>query len=97
MRLPFRYAVRNLFRDPVRLAQTVAGSALVVLLVMGAEMLNRGMRETLRATGSPRNVILLGAGSEESVQHAGPQSGVEVVHVGPEFAQRARWPVREAP
>jgi hypothetical protein len=35
--------------------------------------------------------------SEESVQHAGPQPGVEVVHVGPEFAQRARWPVREAP
>lgn len=70
MRLPFRYAVRNLFRDPVRLAQTVAGSALVVLLVMSAEMLNRGMRETLRATGSPRNVILLGAGSEESVQRS---------------------------
>jgi putative ABC transport system permease protein len=28
------------------------------------------MRETLRASGSPRNVILLGAGSEESVQRS---------------------------
>lgn len=70
MGLPIRYAVRNLFRDPVRLAQTVAGSGLVVLLVMGAQSLNHGMRETLRASGSPRNVILLGAGSEESVQRS---------------------------
>jgi len=70
MRLPFQYAVRNLFRDPVRLLQTVAGSWLVVLLVMGAHALSLGMRETLRASGSSRNVILLGAGSEESAQRS---------------------------
>jgi len=70
MLLPFGYAVRNLYRDKTRLIQTVAGSALVVLLVMGAHALNAGMRRTLRASGSPSNVMLLGAGSEESVQRS---------------------------
>jgi len=70
MGLPLQYAVRNLLRDPSRLAQTVAGSGLVVLLVMGAQSLNHGMRETLRASGSPRTVVLLGAGSEESIQRS---------------------------
>ena len=36
-------------------------------------------------------------GVQASREHARPEPGVEVVHVGPEFAQRARWPVREAP
>ena len=70
MLLPFGYAVRNLYRDKMRLAQTLAGSALVVLLVMGAQALNEGMRRTLSATGSTANVMLLGAGSEESVQRS---------------------------
>ncbi len=70
MLLPFGYAVRNLYRDKTRLAQTLAGSALVALLVMGAQALNAGMRRTLSATGSPDNVLLLGAGSEESVQRS---------------------------
>lgn len=68
--LPLSYAIRNLFRDKVRLLQTVGGSALVVLLVMAAMALNGGMNSVLAASGSERNVILLGAGSEESVQRS---------------------------
>ena len=68
--LPLSYALRNLFRDKSRLLQTVGGSALVVLLVMAATALNGGMAKTLSASGSPRNVILLGAGSEESIQRS---------------------------
>ncbi len=70
MMLPFGYATRNLMRDRARLLQTLAGSALVVLLVMGAYALNDGMARAMRASGSPRNVMLLGAGSEESVQRS---------------------------
>ena len=62
--LPITYAIRNLFRDPVRLLQTVGGSALVVLLVIAAASLNHGMEELLRASGSSKNVILVGTGSE---------------------------------
>ena len=68
--LPFTYALRNLFRDKSRLLQTIGGSALVVLLVMAAGALNHGMTRVLSASGSPLNVILLGAGSEESIQRS---------------------------
>ena len=68
--LPLSYAIRNLFRDKPRLAQTVGGSALVVLLVMAAAALNGGMKQVLSASGSPLNAILLGAGSEESIQRS---------------------------
>ncbi len=68
--LPLSYALRNLFRDKSRLFQTVGGSALVVMLVMAAAALNEGMKQVLSASGSPRNAILLGAGSEESMQRS---------------------------
>ncbi|MFM2242932.1 MAG: hypothetical protein RLZ97_1787, partial [Verrucomicrobiota bacterium] len=68
--LPFTYAVRNLFRSKSRLLQTIGGSALVVLLVMASVAINQGMKRVLSASGSDRNVILLGAGSEESIQRS---------------------------
>jgi len=68
--LPLSYAIRNLFRDRSRLIQTVGGAALVVFLVMAAAAFNNGMRTVLLASGSDRNVILLGAGSEESIQRS---------------------------
>ena len=68
--LPFTYAVRNLFRDPARLLQTVGGAALVVFLLMTAAALNQGMSEVLSASGSPENVILMGKGSEESIERS---------------------------
>lgn len=68
--LPFSYAVRNLLRSKTRLAQTVGGSALVVLLVIAATAINSGMARVLSASGSPHNVILVGAGSEESIQRS---------------------------
>ncbi|MEM1441724.1 MAG: FtsX-like permease family protein [Verrucomicrobiota bacterium] len=68
--LPFSYAVRNLFRDPVKFLQKVGGGALVVFLIFSAAAFNRGMEEILKASGSENNVILLGAGSEESVERS---------------------------
>ncbi len=68
--LPLSYAIRNLLRDFPRLAQTVGGAALVVFLVMTAAAMNHGMRSVLSASGSDRNAILLGAGSEESIQRS---------------------------
>ena len=68
--LPFNYAVWNLFRSKTRLLQTIGGSALVVLLVMAAVAINAGMKRVLSASGSPHNVILVGAGSEESIQRS---------------------------
>lgn len=68
--LPLSYAVRNLFRVPARLAQLVLGAALVILLLMLASALSDGMDGVLRSSGSERNVIVLGTGSEESVERS---------------------------
>jgi putative ABC transport system permease protein len=62
--------VRNLFRSKSRLLQTIGGSAAVVLLVMVAVAINHGMKRVLAASGSEYNIILIGAGSEESIQRS---------------------------
>lgn len=68
--LPWEYSVRNLGRSPMRMALSVLGSLLVVLIVLTAGAFVRGMERSLQASGSERNVILLGAGSEESVERS---------------------------
>src|SRR5689334_10352724 len=68
--IPWDYAVRNLARSPVRLWLSVAGSGLVVLLVLAAAAFVRGMERAIVGTGGERNVILVGAGSEESVERS---------------------------
>lgn len=68
--LPLSYAIRNLFREPWRFALKLTGSVLVLLLMLAAAAFNEGMRELLRSSGSERKIILLGAGSEESVERS---------------------------
>lgn len=68
--LPWEYGVRNLGRSPLRLVLSVAGGALVVLLVLAAGAFVRGMERSLAVSGSDDNVILLGAGSEESLERS---------------------------
>ncbi|MEO0476129.1 MAG: ABC transporter permease, partial [Planctomycetota bacterium] len=69
-RLPFDYAARNLGRSPLRLFISVIGSVLVVVLAVSAFAFVRGMDKSLVGSGSPNNVILLGAGSEESIERS---------------------------
>jgi putative ABC transport system permease protein len=68
--IPIDYSIRNLGRSPVRLVLSVAGSLLVVLLVLAAGAFVRGMDKSLRVSGQANNVMLLGAGSEESVERS---------------------------
>ena len=68
--LPFDYAVRNLGRSRMRLMLSLFGSTLVVGLVLAAGAFVRGMTRSLTNAGSDRNVMLLGAGSEESVERS---------------------------
>jgi putative ABC transport system permease protein len=68
--LPWDYGVRNMTRSPLRTALSLGGSALVVLLVLAAGAFVSGMNQSLRATGEADNVILLGAGSEESFERS---------------------------
>ena len=68
--LPWDYAVRNLGRSPTRLALSVLGSTLVVLLVLAAGAFVRGMGRSMDVSAGADNVILLGAGSEESFERS---------------------------
>lgn len=75
-RLPLDYAVRNLGRSKTRLALIVFGSALLVLIMLAASAFVRGMDQSLRATGGENNIILIGAGSEESIERSEIEMGV---------------------
>lgn len=76
--LPLDYALRNLARSRTRLAATLLGAALVVLLVLAAAGFVRGMQLTLSQQRSLHdNIILLGTGSEESVERSQIDAGVE--------------------
>ena len=74
--LPWDYGVRNLARSPVRLGLSLLGSALVVLLVLAAGAFVRGMDKSLRVSGGEQNVLLIGAGSEESFERSEIQPSV---------------------
>ena len=80
--LPFEYAVRNLGRSPIRLMAGILGSALVVLLVLAAGGFVRGMEKSLTVSGNDRNVMLLGAGSEESVERSQINQSVASLVIG---------------
>jgi putative ABC transport system permease protein len=69
-RLPFEYAVRNMGRSPWRLVLSLAGSVLVVVLVLAAGGFVRGMNKTLDVSSDNANVVVLGAGSEESIERS---------------------------
>ena len=68
--LPFEYAVRNLGRSPGRMIMSVGGSLLVVLLALTAGGFVIGMQRALVDSGSESNMILLGSGSEESLERS---------------------------
>ena len=68
--LPFEYGVRNLVRSKVRLILTIFACALVVVLVIAAAAFVSGMARSLIITSDRANVILLSAGSEESLERS---------------------------
>lgn len=74
--LPLDYAVRNLTRSTTRLALSVGGSVMVVLLLVAAGAFVQGMDTALRSSGETDNVMLLGAGSEESIERSEVDAGV---------------------
>lgn len=68
--LPLDHAVRNLGRSPGRTVFAGLGSAVVLALLIGAVGFSRGMDRAIRNSGTPGNILLLGAGSEESVERS---------------------------
>ncbi|MEL7472308.1 MAG: ABC transporter permease [Planctomycetota bacterium] len=93
--LPFHYAFRNLGRSGVRLAASLIGTTLVVLLILASGGFVRGMQTTLtRSAPLHENVMILGTGSEEGVERSQIDAAVEVIAAAsvPGIKERAGVP-----
>ena len=68
--LPISYATRNLGRSPGRACLSIGGSMLVVLLVLASAGFVNGMQRSIVTSGNPQNMILMAAGSVESIERS---------------------------
>ena len=68
--LPWEYAIRNLFRRPVRTALTLAGLTIVVLLVLIVFGFTRGLERTLTVSGDARVVIMYSLGMGQNMEYS---------------------------
>jgi ABC-type antimicrobial peptide transport system permease subunit len=68
MALSIAYVARNLIVRKLTTAFTALGMALVVFVFATVLMMAEGLRETLVATGSPGNVMVIGHGATTEVQ-----------------------------
>ncbi|AGW14669.1 ABC transporter permease [Megalodesulfovibrio gigas] len=86
MAVPLSYSWRNLARRRLTTALTAGGMALVVFVFAATLMLAEGLRQTLVATGSPHNAILLRKGAETEVQSGIERWAAGIVRTSPEIA-----------
>jgi len=68
--LPWEYGLRNLGRSKTRWLLCALGGLLVVLLMLAAGAFARGLDRALVGTAGEDNVLVLGAGSEESLERS---------------------------
>ena len=68
--LPWEYGLRNLGRSKTRWLLCALGGLLVVLLMLAAGAFARGLDRALVGTAGENNVLVLGAGSEESLERS---------------------------
>jgi putative ABC transport system permease protein len=93
MPIPLSYSYRNLLARRLTSFLTAGGMGLVVFVFAAALMLTEGLRQTLVATGSYDNAVVLRAGSETEVQSALDRTQAAIVASQPEIAMGAQEPL----
>lgn len=68
--LPWEYAIRNLFRRPLRTLLTFTALSIVVLLVFVVVGFIRGLEQNLRVSGDPNTAILFSLGMGENLEYS---------------------------
>jgi putative ABC transport system permease protein len=68
--LPWEYAIRNLFRRPLRTALTFAGLTTVVLLVFVVVGFIRGLEKSLAVSGDPQTAIVFSLGMGQNLEYS---------------------------
>ncbi|MFU2209752.1 ABC transporter permease [Solidesulfovibrio sp. C21] len=86
MAVPLAYSWRNLRTRRLTTVLTAGGMALVVFVFTATLMLAEGLRQTLVATGSPGNAIVLRKGSETEVQSGIERQAAAAMTTRPEIA-----------
>ncbi len=86
MKIPLSYSYRNLVTRRLTTALTAGGMALVVFVFAAVLMLAEGLRQTLVATGSFDNVVVLRASAESEVQSILDRDQAAIVNSQPEIA-----------
>ena len=86
MKIPLSYSYRNLVTRRLTTALTAGGMALVVFVFAAVLMLAEGLRQTLVATGSFDNAVVLRASAESEVQSILDRGQAAIVTSQPEIA-----------
>jgi putative ABC transport system permease protein len=86
MAIPFSYSYRNLATRRLTTIMTAGGMALVVFVFAAVLMLAEGLRQTLVATGSYDNAVVLRASAESEVQSIIERDKAAIVASQPEIA-----------
>jgi putative ABC transport system permease protein len=93
MPIPLSYSYRNLLARRLTTLLTAGGMGLVVFVFAAALMLTEGLRQTLVATGSFDNAIVLRAGSETEVQSVIDRTQAGIISSQPEVATGPEGPL----
>jgi ABC-type antimicrobial peptide transport system permease subunit len=86
LKIPLSYSYRNLVTRRLTTALTAGGMALVVFVFAAVLMLAEGLRQTLVATGSFDNAVVLRASAESEVQSILDRPQAAIVTSQPEIA-----------
>ena len=86
MKIPLSYNVRNLWTRRLTTSLTVGGIALVVFVFAAVLMLAQGIQDTLVATGSEDNVIIIRKGSSSELLSAVSRDQISIIAAFPEVA-----------
>ena len=68
--LPWEYAVRNLFRRPLRTSLTFACLTTVITLIFVVVGFIRGLEQSLAVSGDPQTALLISLGMGENIEYS---------------------------
>ncbi len=86
MKIPFSYNIRNLWARRLTTSLTVSGISLVVFVFAAVLMLAQGVEDTMVATGSDDNVVILRKGSTGELLSAVSRDQIGIISTFPEVA-----------
>jgi ABC-type antimicrobial peptide transport system permease subunit len=68
--LPWEYAIRNLFRRPLRTSLTYAGLTTVILMVFVVVGFIRGLERSLAVSGDPQTAVVFSLGMGKNLEYS---------------------------